>query len=78
MLLTLGTDATFIEVTEDNEVIFPGAETRFYFDNEWKVCRKFIFKGHGGNLNNFLTEQECKEICGQDFKGMQVITKMCQ
>lgn len=54
-------------------VLPPTTEARFYFDNDWRVCRKFTFEGHGaGNLNNFRTEQECKEICGQDFKGTQV------
>ena len=44
---------------------------RYYYDNEWRTCRKFKYEGHGGNLNNFPTAQECKEICGQDFKGTQ-------
>ena len=45
-------------------------ETRFYYDKDWRVCKKFTYGGHGGNLNNFPTAQECKEICGQDFKGI--------
>ena len=52
------------------------AEERYFYDNELGACRKFKYEGHGGNLNNFLTAQECKEICGQDFKGKAELTAL--
>lgn len=44
-------------------------EERFHFDKDLGFCKKFSYEGQGGNLNNFKTSQECKEICG-DFKGV--------
>ncbi|XP_033629299.1 boophilin-H2-like [Asterias rubens] len=33
------------------------------YDTELEQCRGFIYGGCGGNPNNFLTEEECIEMC---------------
>ncbi|XP_055939601.1 four-domain proteases inhibitor-like [Argiope bruennichi] len=37
---------------------------RYYYDPEASQCKEFIYGGCGGNLNNFKTEDECKNRCG--------------
>ncbi|KAF8763257.1 KappaPI-stichotoxin-Shd2a like protein [Argiope bruennichi] len=37
---------------------------RYYYDPEAGQCKEFIYGGCGGNLNNFKTEEECKNRCG--------------
>uniref|UniRef100_A0A131YNU7 Tissue factor pathway inhibitor n=1 Tax=Rhipicephalus appendiculatus TaxID=34631 RepID=A0A131YNU7_RHIAP len=35
-----------------------------WFYNIWTVrCTGFIYKGSGGNLNRFKTEEECNDVC---------------
>lgn len=34
---------------------------RFYFDNNDKICKKFLYGGCAGNENNFVTLQECND-----------------
>ncbi|VDN53839.1 unnamed protein product [Dracunculus medinensis] len=36
---------------------------RWYFNQQAEVCQIFIYSGVKGNQNNFLTRQECEEIC---------------
>lgn len=36
---------------------------RFYYDKETGKCNSFRFYGFGGNLNNFLTIEECSDWC---------------
>jgi hypothetical protein len=36
---------------------------RFYFDRTTGTCKRFIYGGCGGNLNNFNTVEECQETC---------------
>ncbi|KAF8763266.1 Kunitz-type U19-barytoxin-Tl1a like protein [Argiope bruennichi] len=37
---------------------------RYYFDKETGQCKKFVYGGCGGNENNFKTEEECENACG--------------
>ena len=37
---------------------------RYYFDKEKHVCKKFTYGGCKGNGNNYKTEQECFDTCG--------------
>ncbi|KAL3119333.1 hypothetical protein niasHT_001093 [Heterodera trifolii] len=41
-----------------------GRQTRYAFDRQKSQCVPFEYSGCGGNLNNFLTMQECQQICG--------------
>ncbi|KRX78894.1 Uncharacterized protein T06_8406 [Trichinella sp. T6] len=41
-------------------------ETRWYFDSATKTCQSFIYRGHGGNFNNFLSQQDCMSTCVQN------------
>ncbi|XP_031834060.1 spondin-1 isoform X2 [Nomia melanderi] len=40
---------------------------RAYFDKQAGRCRLFSYSGCDGNRNNFQTEQDCKNVCG-DFQ----------
>ncbi|XP_013173744.1 PREDICTED: BPTI/Kunitz domain-containing protein-like [Papilio xuthus] len=40
-----------------------GAVPRWYFDPRWKVCKKTIYSGCGGNKNNFYSMPQCDSIC---------------
>ena len=36
---------------------------RFYYNSTNKKCVEFNYTGCGGNLNNFVTQNECDVIC---------------
>lgn len=36
---------------------------RWSFDMEYGGCSRFWYGGEGGNRNNFMTKEECNEIC---------------
>uniref|UniRef100_A0A914HZT4 BPTI/Kunitz inhibitor domain-containing protein n=1 Tax=Globodera rostochiensis TaxID=31243 RepID=A0A914HZT4_GLORO len=36
---------------------------KFYFDNNERSCKQFIYGGSGGNGNRFDTKQECENVC---------------
>ena len=36
---------------------------RWSFDMEYGGCTRFWWGGEGGNRNNFLTKEECNEVC---------------
>lgn len=36
---------------------------RYYFNTTTGMCEEFIYKGCNGNLNNFLTLEECESKC---------------
>ncbi|XP_075976316.1 inter-alpha-trypsin inhibitor-like [Anticarsia gemmatalis] len=40
-----------------------GAVKRYYFDRVWKVCKKTIYSGCGGNRNNFYEKAQCESMC---------------
>lgn len=40
---------------------------RAYFNQTVGRCRLFSYSGCGGNRNNFQTEQDCRNVCG-DFQ----------
>ncbi|XP_046967478.1 BPTI/Kunitz domain-containing protein-like [Vanessa cardui] len=40
-----------------------GALERWYYDPLWKVCKKRIYSGCGGNKNNFYNKEQCDSIC---------------
>ncbi|GAB1861713.1 Spondin-1 [Camponotus japonicus] len=49
---------------------------RAYFDKQSGRCHLFSYSGCDGNRNNFPTEQDCNNVCGnfqskEDFKGIQ-------
>uniref|UniRef100_A0ABM5ERY0 Kunitz-type protease inhibitor 2 n=1 Tax=Pogona vitticeps TaxID=103695 RepID=A0ABM5ERY0_9SAUR len=39
---------------------------RWWYNATSQTCEKFIFGGCGGNLNNFLSEQDCRQECVPD------------
>lgn len=41
-----------------------GSFARYAYDSNQKKCTTFSYGGCRGNLNNFLTEEECLENCG--------------
>ena len=38
---------------------------RFFYDPSSETCETFTYGGCGGNNNNFLTLDHCKETCGK-------------
>ena len=36
---------------------------RWSFDMEYGGCTRFWWGGEGGNRNNFLTKEECNQVC---------------
>ncbi|VDO77605.1 unnamed protein product [Heligmosomoides polygyrus] len=43
---------------EGNELV-----ARWYYDRNAKQCRRFLYKGIRGNLNNFVTKTQCMDAC---------------
>ena len=37
--------------------------TRFFYNPQANVCGLFLYRGNGGNRNNFLTNAECERTC---------------
>lgn len=60
-----------LNVTENTNVCILGAdsgtgsssETRYFYRPDKGRCVEFIYKGSGGNGNNFNTKEECEEQC---------------
>jgi len=42
------------------------SKPRFYFDENDKSCKTFLYGGCKGNRNNFLTEKDCQNACNKD------------
>lgn len=40
-----------------------GAYNRFAYDQARSTCVPFVYGGCRGNQNNFLTLQECQDVC---------------
>ncbi|PIO15853.1 hypothetical protein AB205_0003040, partial [Aquarana catesbeiana] len=40
-----------------------GHMLRYYYDQNAKTCKEFIYGGCQGNGNNFLTKKECERTC---------------
>uniref|UniRef100_A0A1I7XKE8 BPTI/Kunitz inhibitor domain-containing protein n=1 Tax=Heterorhabditis bacteriophora TaxID=37862 RepID=A0A1I7XKE8_HETBA len=40
-----------------------GNHTRYAYDKDARICKKFMFGGCQGNLNNFESLEKCTEIC---------------
>ncbi|KAK6044361.1 Kunitz/Bovine pancreatic trypsin inhibitor domain protein [Cooperia oncophora] len=38
---------------------------RWFFDDASNTCRSFLFRGCGGNANNFPVQQMCMEYCSR-------------
>jgi hypothetical protein len=36
----------------------------WYFDSDNQQCRVFEYSGCQGNANRFISENECKRVCG--------------
>ncbi len=50
-------------------------ETRFYYQESSRLCRKFVSNGCGGNRNNFKTYRDCTNFCGE-FRGVVTFTEV--
>uniref|UniRef100_A0A0N4Z452 Kunitz/Bovine pancreatic trypsin inhibitor domain protein n=1 Tax=Parastrongyloides trichosuri TaxID=131310 RepID=A0A0N4Z452_PARTI len=38
---------------------------RWYFNSKTKVCSSFVYSGMGGNINNFLSKEDCSATCDE-------------
>jgi hypothetical protein len=36
---------------------------RYYYDQDYKTCKRFIYGGCGGNSNNYPTKKDCSKAC---------------
>jgi hypothetical protein len=41
----------------------PSHLERFYFDSKRGRCHQFVYRGAGGNANNFLSKIDCDYVC---------------
>ncbi|PIC39169.1 hypothetical protein B9Z55_010940 [Caenorhabditis nigoni] len=47
-------------------MVYTGKESiRFYYDPGTGRCQDFVYKGAGGNYNNFLSKHECEMYCAR-------------
>ncbi|KAK6742663.1 hypothetical protein RB195_010116 [Necator americanus] len=47
-------------------LVTTGKETiRFYYDTSTGRCQDFVYRGAGGNFNNFLSRHECELYCSR-------------
>lgn len=55
-------------------------ETRFFYNKAEGLCDVFAYGGCGGNENNFRTNEECEQHCGnvQDACGLPPVYGRCQ
>lgn len=55
-------------------------ETRFFYNQAEGLCDVFAYGGCGGNENNFRTNEECEQNCGnvQDACGLPPVYGRCQ
>uniref|UniRef100_G3THG9 Tissue factor pathway inhibitor n=1 Tax=Loxodonta africana TaxID=9785 RepID=G3THG9_LOXAF len=49
--------------------------TRYYFNPRHKICEAFTYTGCGGNDNNFVSMQDCKQVCTKALKKKKKIQK---
>jgi len=47
--------------------------TRWYYDQAEKGCRQFWFGGCNPGVNNFETQEKCKETCSHLFSGKFIL-----
>ena len=45
------------------EGVGDGKITRWFFNSAERKCQNFIYRGTGGNQNNYLTAEECRDAC---------------
>lgn len=55
-----------------------GSFTRYGYDDSQKACKTFEYGGCKGNLNNFLTEEECLDNCGILRRERQQSRNVCE
>ena len=36
---------------------------RYFYNSETNRCELFLYKGNGGNLNNFMSVEDCRRTC---------------
>jgi len=65
-LLSISASKAFDEKVCDLEKLVgncKGLLPRYYYNKLTKICESFNYGGCNGNKNNFLTFQECQDIC---------------
>ena len=40
-----------------------GISARYFYNSDTNRCELFLYKGNGGNRNNFMTNSECERTC---------------
>jgi hypothetical protein len=45
---------------------------RYYYNTYSRECVDFVYTGCNGNMNNFLTYDECKNKCGEFAKDLSI------
>uniref|UniRef100_A0A672NNN2 Boophilin-G2-like n=1 Tax=Sinocyclocheilus grahami TaxID=75366 RepID=A0A672NNN2_SINGR len=49
----------------------------YYYDNEEKICRMFLYGGCRGNGNRFDSREDCQNMCLGQFKSHFFISCWC-
>ncbi|XP_048201077.1 tissue factor pathway inhibitor [Perognathus longimembris pacificus] len=57
---------------EEDPGICRGYITRYFYNNQTKLCERFKYGGCLGNRNNFETLEECKSTCENEPNDIQV------
>lgn len=47
---------------------------RWYYDSINRKCVPFVYRGHYGNQNNFLSELQCQQTCAGIYSENQYPT----
>ncbi|TRY60841.1 hypothetical protein DNTS_026781 [Danionella cerebrum] len=62
-LLIYPTDETSICSLPKDEGFCMAALPKYYYDNDEKNCRMFLYRGCRGNANRFETREDCQKMC---------------
>ncbi|KHJ91434.1 Kunitz/Bovine pancreatic trypsin inhibitor domain protein [Oesophagostomum dentatum] len=55
------------EVDQGYECYLPKPQIRYHYDNTTNECLSFLYKGCGGNINNYKEHSRCESVCKKGY-----------